>query len=102
MVVASAINEDGDQVYPRKWNHDFIDLPEVTDQHTPTFSAEVGARNRVLCEGTISNALFAPRWDRNEDGGGVWAGDREAYQPGRHYDQDPTKRVVWLGSNSED
>lgn len=40
MVVASAINDEGDQIYLRKWNHEFIDLPEVTDQHTPTFSAE--------------------------------------------------------------
>jgi len=40
MVVASAVNEEGDQIYPRKWNHEFIDLPQVTDQRTPTFTAE--------------------------------------------------------------
>ncbi len=40
MVVASAVNDEGDQVYPRKWNHEFIDLPEVKHQHTPTFSGE--------------------------------------------------------------
>jgi integrase len=28
MVVASAVNEEGDALYPRTWNHDFIDLPE--------------------------------------------------------------------------
>ena len=32
MVVASAVNEDGEQVHPRTWNHEFIDLPEVKDQ----------------------------------------------------------------------
>lgn len=26
--------------YPVKWNHDFMDLPEVKDQRTPVFSAE--------------------------------------------------------------
>ena len=42
MVVASAIGDDGEQLYPRKWNHEFIDLPDVVSQRTPTFtSAEV-------------------------------------------------------------
>jgi integrase len=40
MVVASAIGNDGDELYPRKWNHEFIDLPEVADQRTPTFTAQ--------------------------------------------------------------
>jgi len=37
-VVASAVTEDGEQVYPRKWNHDFIGLPivEREKQHRPT------------------------------------------------------------------
>jgi integrase len=40
MVVASAINDQGEQVYPRKWNHEFIDLPKVSNQRTPIFTAE--------------------------------------------------------------
>jgi integrase len=40
MVVASAVNDRGEQVYPVKWNHDFMDLPEVKDQRTPAFTAE--------------------------------------------------------------
>jgi integrase len=42
MVVASAINENGEPMHPRKWNHQFIDLPVVdkAEQHTPCFSAE--------------------------------------------------------------
>ena len=39
-VVASAVNEDGEQLYPRQWNHDFMDLPIVTDQHRPSFTSE--------------------------------------------------------------
>ena len=27
-------------MFPRKWNHDFIDMPVVGRQHQPTFSAE--------------------------------------------------------------
>ena len=29
LVVGSAVNEEGEQVYPRTWNHDFIQLPMV-------------------------------------------------------------------------
>ena len=45
MVVASAVNSEGEQVHPRKWNHDFIGLPIVQreQQHRPTVTeAELG------------------------------------------------------------
>jgi len=45
MVVASAVNDEGDQIYPRTWNHDFIGLPIVQKekQHRPTITeAELG------------------------------------------------------------
>ncbi len=43
MVVASAVNAEGEEVYPRRWNHDFIDMPVVqkTKQNTPSFSTAV-------------------------------------------------------------
>ena len=44
MVLASAADAEGDQLYPRKWNHDFIGLPIVRkeEQHRPTVTgAEV-------------------------------------------------------------
>jgi integrase len=37
MVTASAICDDGEEMYPRKWNAEFIDFPDVTGQHTPVF-----------------------------------------------------------------
>ncbi|HTQ95632.1 MAG TPA: site-specific integrase [Candidatus Acidoferrum sp.] len=40
-VVASAINQDGEELYPRKWNHDFMDLPIITEQHKPSFTADM-------------------------------------------------------------
>lgn len=40
LIVASAIDKNGEQLFPRKWNHDFIDLPIVENQHQPTFTAE--------------------------------------------------------------
>lgn len=42
-VVASAVNDEGEEIYPRKWNHEFIDMPVVEEekQNTPSFSSEV-------------------------------------------------------------
>jgi integrase len=45
-VVASAVTEDAGEVrelYPRKWDHDFIDLPVVKrkQQNTPSFTREI-------------------------------------------------------------
>jgi len=43
MVVASVTDDDGNQMYPRKWNHEFIDLPivEQSEQNRPSFSPEI-------------------------------------------------------------
>jgi integrase len=44
MVVASAVNDEGEQIYPRKWNHDFIGMPIIRKetQRRPTVTgAEV-------------------------------------------------------------
>ena len=45
MVVASAVNSEGEQIHPRKWNSEFIGLPIVdpTKQRRPTVTeAELG------------------------------------------------------------
>ncbi len=41
-VLASAQDQNGNELYPRKWNHDFIDLPVINkaDQDTPTVTPE--------------------------------------------------------------
>jgi integrase len=43
MVVASATNEEGEQLYPQQWNHKFIGMPVVNKkkQRTPSFMGEV-------------------------------------------------------------
>jgi integrase len=43
MVVASAVNEQGEELHPRKWNAEFIDMPVVDKkkQKTPSFTGEV-------------------------------------------------------------
>jgi len=40
LVAASAIDQNGEQLYSRKWNHDFIEMPLITNQHRPTFTSE--------------------------------------------------------------
>lgn len=41
-VVASAINREGKQMFPRQWNHEYIDLPVVDPkkQHRPTLNSK--------------------------------------------------------------
>ncbi len=40
LVVASATDDNGNELFPRKWNHEFLDLPLVENQHRPTFTPE--------------------------------------------------------------
>jgi len=55
-VKASAVDENGDQLYPTKWNYEFADIPVVETQHTPMFTGEeitkiiakVAKRERVI------------------------------------------------------
>jgi integrase len=39
LVVASAVDDDGKKLFPREWNHRYIDLPKIEKQRQPTFSA---------------------------------------------------------------
>jgi integrase len=54
MVVASAVNEEGEELYPRKWNHSFIDLPRTGNSRQPSFTGDmltriiVGARKETF------------------------------------------------------
>ncbi len=43
MVVASVMDDDGNQIYPRKWNHAFMDMPIVEElkQNRPSFSSDI-------------------------------------------------------------
>lgn len=39
-VVASATDENGEEVFPRKWNNEYIDAPVVEDQNQPSSTGE--------------------------------------------------------------
>jgi Phage integrase family len=34
-VVATAVNDEGEQLFPRAWNHEFLDLPTISKQKQP-------------------------------------------------------------------
>ena len=40
LIVSSAVNSEGEQLHPRKWNHDFVGMPTLNpeQQHRPTVS----------------------------------------------------------------
>jgi integrase len=39
MVLGSALDDKGEPLYPVKWNHNFMDLPEIGKQRKPAFTA---------------------------------------------------------------
>jgi integrase len=39
LIVASKVDVNGEQMFPRQWNHDFLDIPVIGDQHQPVFDA---------------------------------------------------------------
>lgn len=40
-VVGSAIDDNGEQLFPRKWNNEFIDVPVIENQKQPIFTQDV-------------------------------------------------------------
>lgn len=57
-VVASAIDENGEQRFPRKWNEEYIDAPLVKGQRQPT-STCAGVSDIVLFAGGQYRMLYA-------------------------------------------
>jgi integrase len=94
LVKASAVDEDGNELYPTKWNHEFIDLPEVdeTKQRTPSFSAEQVTKIVKAANGRLQMAcvLLAAS--------GIRAGELLALEI-RHFDGSSIKveQDVWGG-----
>jgi integrase len=87
LVVASAVDEEGDQIYPRTWNHEFIQLPLVIKekQNRPTITGtEISAVIKSVKERYV--VLFAL-----VAGTGLRIGEALAV---RADDFDPTCRVL--------
>lgn len=92
-IVSSAVNENGDQLYPRAWNSAFIDLPQVNkkDQKSPTIDAkevtQVIKRSRPAYGAFY--AMLAGTGLRIGEALAVRIGD-----DGAHSGWDPEKRLI--------
>jgi integrase len=82
MVVASAVSEDGEALYPRKWNSQFIDLPKIDGQRQPTFTSETMSAIVKNTEGQhcVLYALLA--------GTGLRIGEALGLEVGKHISGD--------------
>ena len=95
LVVASAVDENGDQLFPRRWNHEFIDMPVVENQHQPTFSTETVSAIAANAEGQerVLYALLA--------GTGLRIGEALGLDTGKHISDDCRtlyiRQSVWEG-----
>jgi len=90
MVVASVVNGEGEEVYPRRWNHDFIDMPVVdkTEQNTPSFSSEIMTGLRAWkCE--RERVLFILN-----DAGGLRIGETLGVEIDKHCSPDFTTLTI--------
>src|SRR5258708_1942001 len=50
-VVASAINEDGEELLPRKWNEEYIDAPLIDAQRQPSATSDGGKAIAAAAKG---------------------------------------------------
>jgi integrase len=60
-VKASAVDENGEQLYPTKWNYEFADIPAIGNRHTPMFTGDEIAKiiARANKQERIIYVLFA-------------------------------------------
>ena len=95
MVVASAVNDRGEEIYVRKWNHEFIDLPEIKNQRKPSVSSEEVGAIVAAAEGQyrMVYALLA--------GTGMRIGEAQGVEVDKHITDDHTtikvRQSVWNG-----
>jgi integrase len=94
LVKASAVDENGNELYPTKWNHEFIDLPEVdeTKQRKPSFFGEQVTKIVKAANGRLQMACVLLA------GSGIRAGELLALET-RHFDGSSIKveQDVWGG-----
>jgi hypothetical protein len=65
LVVASAVDEKtGEPLFPRKWNHDFVDMPVLGKQHQPTVGSELGIEVWIGDAAKIQTRVCKQKTDR--------------------------------------
>jgi len=82
-VVSSAIDDNGEMLFPRKWNAEFIDAPLITNQHQPSTTAEGMAKilQRATGQYRMLYALLAGC-------GPLRAGEALGLELGKHFSPD--------------
>jgi integrase len=58
MVKSSAVDEDGNEIYPYKWNFEFAQVPTVENQRTPMFTGEEITKLVARADGQIRIAFI--------------------------------------------
>jgi integrase len=97
-VVASAVSSEGEQLYPRNWNFQFIGLPIVDEKRQPRPSLTVAEVERILARAKgrykVLFALLA--------GTGLRIGEALGLKIGEHISSDcstvSVRQSVWRGS----
>jgi integrase len=61
LIVSSALDDNGDELFPRKWNNEFIDVPIIENQKQPTFTVDTMSAivEKALGQDRILFALLA-------------------------------------------
>src|ERR1035438_6912508 len=96
LVVASARDKEGELLFPRKWDSEFIDLPIVTNQHQPKFSSETMSSivQKTTGQYRVLYAVLA--------GTGLRIGEALGLEVGKHISNDyrtiHVRQSVWEGS----
>jgi integrase len=93
LIVASAKSEEGEPLFPRKWDSEFIDLPIVRNQRQPKFTTE--AMSAIVQNATgqyrTLYALLA--------GSGLRVGEALGLEVGKHISNDcrtlHVRQSVW-------
>lgn len=58
LIVASALDRNGEQLFPRKWNNEFMDVPLIQKQFQPTFTQTEMEKIVAMATGK-ARALYA-------------------------------------------
>lgn len=95
LVVASAKSEEGEPLFPRKWDSEFIDLPIVRNQRQPKFKTETMSAivQNATGQYRVLYALLA--------GSGLRIGEALGLEVGKHISNDGrtlhVRQSVWEG-----
>jgi integrase len=99
LIVASAKSEEGEPLFPRKWDSEFIDLPIVRNQRQPKFTTETMSAivQHATGQYRVLYTLLA--------GSGLRIGEALGLELGKHISKDCrtlyVRQSVWEGTTQK-